>query len=170
MKNILIAFTMVISATIFGQVIIGTGKSVVSSPSVSLEFGTENRGILLPAVDSESATDDAVPGTLIFDASDKKVKVKLKNSWKDLSIDNTGEMYTTPAYTAEASGAKVAIGNGVTATPGILVLEDENKAMVLPTVNSYKDIISPSAGMMVYLEDAKQVAFYNGSVWTFWKP
>lgn len=170
MKNILIAITVFCSTTVFGQVIIGTGKTAPTTSSVSLEFGTENKGVLLPAVDSESAVAGAVPGTLIFDASDKKVKVKLQNSWKDLSVNTTGQVYATPAFTAEAATAKVAIGASLSSAPGILVLEDNNKAMVLPTVNSYTDVINPSAGMMVYVKSVKQVAFYNGSVWTFWKP
>lgn len=170
MKNIIIAITVLCSASAFGQVIIGTGKTVPTTSSVSLEFGTENKGMLLPAVDSQTAVIGAVPGTLIFDAADKKVKVKLTNSWKDFSVNATGQGYTTPAFTAEAASAKVAIGSSVSKTPGILVLEDNNKAMLLPTVHSYADIISPSAGMIVYVKDVKQVAFYNGSVWTFWKP
>lgn len=120
-------------------------------------------------VDSESAVAGAVPGTIIYDGATKKAKVKLTSSWKDLTIDNTGTAYTTPANTGEASTAKVSVGTP-TSTPGILVLEDSNKAMILPTVNAYTDIVSPSAGMMVYVKSVKQVAFYNGSVWTFWKP
>ena len=170
MKNIIIAITVLCSASAFGQVIIGTGKTVPTTSSVSLEFGTENKGVLLPAVDSQTAVTGAVPGTLIFDAADKKVKVKLTNSWKDLSVNTTGQAYTTPAFTSEAASAKVAIGNIVSSTPGILVLEDSNKAMVLPTVNSYADVVNPSAGMMVYVKSVKQVAFYNGAVWSFWKP
>ena len=170
MKNILIALSLLFSTIIFGQVIIGNGKLRPSSSSVSLEFGNENKGILLPAVDSESAVNQAVPGTLIFDALDKKVKLRLSNSWKDMSIVSNGKMYPTPAFISEAKAAKVTIGSTVSSTAGILVLEDTNKAMILPTVKTYADIINPSAGMMVYLSGVNQVAFYNGSVWTFWQP
>ncbi|WP_279195775.1 hypothetical protein [Chryseobacterium indoltheticum] len=58
-----------------------------------------------------------------------------------------------------------------TATPGILVLEDTNKAMILPRVASpHLNIINPAPGMMVYDTTAKQLAVFNGTVWSFWKP
>ncbi|HRM13961.1 MAG TPA: hypothetical protein PLV47_13590, partial [Flavobacterium sp.] len=66
--------------------------------------------------------------------------------------------------------AKAAIGTP-TATPGILVLEDSNKAMVLPKVPSpHLNIINPEPGMMVYDTTTKQLAVFNGKVWSFWKP
>ena len=53
----------------------------------------------------------------------------------------------------------------------ILVLEDANKAMVLPTVpNPHVNIVNPEPGMMVYDTTAKQLAVFNGTVWSFWKP
>jgi hypothetical protein len=52
---------------------------------------------------------------------------------------------------------------------GILVLEDANKAMILPKVASpHLNIISPAAGMMVYDTQKKQLAVFNGTVWSFW--
>jgi hypothetical protein len=43
--------------------------------------------------------------------------------------------------------------------------------MVLPKVASpHLNIISPSAGMIVYDTIKKQLAVYNGTVWSFWKP
>jgi hypothetical protein len=56
-------------------------------------------------------------------------------------------------------------------TPGILVLADTNKAMVLPKVASpHLKIVNPSPGMMVYDTTKKQLAVFNGAVWSFWKP
>ena len=171
MKNITFIAFLLLSAFSYGQIIIGTGKTLPSSTSVSLEFGTENKGILLPYVDSESAVTAAVAGTIIFDSTDKKAKVKLKDSWKDLTVDTSGVLPTVPAYDSEKTDAKVIIGaNPLAETAnGILILSDANKAMILPTVTAYTDIISPSAGMMVYLSGVKQVAYFNGSVWSFWK-
>ncbi|WP_262907374.1 hypothetical protein [Chryseobacterium sp. LC2016-27] len=43
--------------------------------------------------------------------------------------------------------------------------------MILPKVASpHLNIINPSAGMMVYDTVKKQLAIYNGTVWSFWKP
>jgi len=177
MKNIITFGFALISASAFSQVAIG--KAAVSSPSVSLDFGTGNRGMILPWVTSTAAVTDAVNGTMVYDLTDKKVKIKYDTIWKDLSVNTQGT--TVDPLTSvdgvaiqnsatEGSLAKMSIG-AVSSTPGILVLEDTNKAMVLPKVNSpHLNIINPSPGMLVYDTFNKQVAVYNGSFWTFWKP
>lgn len=169
MKNIISAILILISTCAFAQVAIG--KSSVSSPSVSLEFGNENRGLLLPWVTSVASVTGVVDGTMVYDTSDKKVKVKYASGWKDLSIDTTGVVDTSLQISkTELANAKVSIGTP-TSTPGILVLEDNNKAMILPKVASpHLNIINPSAGMMVYDTVSKQLAVFNGTVWSFWKP
>lgn len=151
------------------QVIIGKGKTTPTNSSVSLEFGTEPKGILLPWVESQNVVQNAVPGTLIFDASDKKVKLKTLLQWKDLSITNSGIVDTSlqDAY-VEKIDAKVSIGTP-TNTPGIFVLEQSDKAMILPLVTSYKDVKNPSAGMVVFDITTKQLCLFNGAVWSFWK-
>lgn len=161
--------SLFISACAFAQVAIG--KASVSSPSVSLEFGTGNKGIILPWATSTGAVTGAVNGTIIYDTSDKKVKVKYNTGWKDLSVDTTGVVDTTLQNSlSDLANAKVSIGTP-TSTPGILVLEDNNKAMILPKVASpHLNIINPAAGMMAYDTTTKQLAVFNGTVWSFWKP
>lgn len=158
-----------------GQVSIGS--TPVANSSVSLEFGeTENRGIVLPWVTSTGAVAGVVDGTMVYDLSDHKVKVKYAGGWKDLSVDLTGATGTAVQIQNDATentDAKVSIGTPTTAAPaaGILVLEDQNKAMVLPKVASpHLNIINPAPGMMVYDTTAKQLAVFNGTVWSFWKP
>lgn len=156
-----------ISGSVYSQVAIG--KTTLESASSSLEFGTEKKGIVLPWVTDTSGIQNPLNGTLIFDISDKKVKVYQNNIWEDLSVDATGIADTglQDALT-ENSTAKMSIG-APTATSGILVLEDNDKAMILPKIASpHLNIISPSAGMMVYDTVKKQLAVFNGSVWTFW--
>lgn len=163
------------------QVTIG-GKQSVSSNAVSLEFQAGNRGIIVPWTDSAAAVDNtantlagattgAVAGTIIYDSADKSMKVKTTSGWKDLSIDKTGSVNTDlQSPLSEKTNAKVSIGTP-TATPGILVLEDKNKAMILPKVASpHLNIVKPEPGTMVYDTASKQLAVYNGTVWTFWKP
>lgn len=172
MKNTFILISTFIAACFYSQVAIG--KDEVTNNSVSLEFGTGNKGLLLPWVTSESAVDGAVNGTIIYDISDKKVKYLKDNAWFDLSIDNTGSVNTVVQDNLlEQPSAKMAIGaNAVTdTTPGILVLSDANKAMILPKVESpHLNIINPAAGMMVYDTKAHQLAVFNGTMWSFWKP
>jgi hypothetical protein len=68
---------------------------------------------------------------MVFDQSDKKVKVKYESGWKDFSV-TSGTMvdpvtnidgFTIQNTADENTNTKVAIGT-LTRTPGILVLED----------------------------------------------
>ncbi|RRQ45831.1 hypothetical protein [Chryseobacterium sp. SC28] len=176
---ILLAF-MLVPFNAYSQVSIG--KSSISSASVSLEFGnvsgdaSKQKGILLPWVESASVVQaaSAVPGTLIFDTTDKKIKYYKETNttpiWFDLTVDNTGVADTSlQSSLVERTDARVSIGTP-TATPGILVLEDTDKAMVLPLVDKYSSVVNPSPGMMVYDLSNDMLCFYNGKVWSFWKP
>lgn len=175
MKNLIIINFLLISFLGFSQVAIG--KTNVSN-SVSLEFGNENRGMLLPWVTNATDVTGAVNGTMVFALNDKKVKVKYATGWKDLSVNASGT--TVDPVTSvdgvaiqnsadENTNAKVSIGTP-TSTPGILVLEDTNKAMVLPKVaNPHLTIMNPAPGMMVYDTTKKLLAVFNGSVWSYWR-
>lgn len=158
---------------------VAIGKDVVTNTSVSLEFGSENRGVILPWVTSTGAVSGAVDGTVVYDLSDHKVKTKYASGWKDLSVDTTGTT-VDPVTTVdgvliqnsatENTDAEATIGSTQTSVTGILVLEDADKAMILPKVASpHLNIINPAPGMMVYDTTAKQLAVFNGTVWSFWK-
>ena len=189
----MLAFLSLSSLTI-AQIAIGKASvSVIPSttninPSISLEFGdyvaNEGKGIILPWVTSAAATTGSVTGTLIYDIDDKIVKYRNSpTTWFNLSknettvVDGTSNFDTTGVVNTslqtsltESAGAKVSFGT-LTSTPGILVLEDTNKAMVLPKVPSpHLNIINPEPGTMAYDTVTKQLAVYNGKVWSFWKP
>ncbi len=168
MKNIVLPLVFVLSALVQAQVSIGKDK--VSNASVSLDFSTtENKGLLLPYV--ENKADITENGTLIFDATDKKIKYFKDKNWFDLSVDDTGKVdLSIQTGKVDHQTSKVGVGNPTT-TDGILVLEDHDKAMILPKVeNPHLNIINPSAGMIVYDTISHQLAVYNGTVWSFWKP
>ncbi|MBB4807945.1 hypothetical protein HNP38_003261 [Chryseobacterium defluvii] len=173
-KKIIIPVIVMISMNVRSQVAIG--KSDITNISVSLEFGDdENKGMVLPYVTDKSGIVEN--GTIIYDATDFKVKyLKDTDTWFDLSVDPTGtaDLSIQGNDKTEQPGAKVSIvstGNPDNTTKGILVLADEDKAMILPKVASpHLNIINPSAGMLVYDTDNKMLAVYNGKVWTFWKP
>lgn len=176
MKNLNIINFLLFSFLGFSQIAIG--KTTVSN-SVSLEFGNENRGMLLPWVTNTADVTGAVNGTMVFALNDKKVKVKYVAGWKDLSVNASGT--TVDPVTSvdgviiqnsaeENINAKVSIGTP-TSTPGILVLEDTNKAMILPKVaNPHQNIMNPAPGMMVYDTAKKLLAVFNGAVWSYWRP
>ena len=175
MKNIVATLSLLFATTLSAQVAIG--KSSISSPAVSLEFydnADNTRGIILPWVTSTAAVTGAVNGTLVYNTADRKVYVKYASGWRDLSVDTTGTVTTTlQDALSDLDTAKVLIGGdpATDTTPGILVLADTNKAMVLPKVASpHLNIVNPSPGMMVYDTTKKQLAVFNGTVWSFWKP
>ncbi|MDN5476495.1 MAG: hypothetical protein L0G39_06160 [Chryseobacterium sp.] len=168
MSKIISIITFSCIAIVKGQVAIG--KTNVTNSSVSLEFAnTENRGLILPYVENNSGISQN--GTIIYNTSDHKVKYLKSGTWFDLSVDTTGTADLSIQTTkTENTGAKVSIGSP-TSTAGILVLEASNKAMILPKVsNPHLNLINPAPGMMVYDTNARQLAIYNGSVWSFWKP
>ena len=186
MKTYIKILSILISSVAFGQVTVGktTPSNVAANATVSIEFGNATggvKGIVLPWVTSAANVTSAVPGTLIFDSADQKVKFGTSTtnnattvaSWGDLSAGAYAPTVANiPDTNAENSTAKALIGGTPTtdATPGILVLGDANKAMILPRVNSYTDIVNPSAGMMVYITGTtpQQLAFFNGREWSFW--
>lgn len=175
MKNIVATLSLLFTTSLSAQVAIG--KATVSSPAVSLEFydnADNTRGIILPWVTSTAAVTGAVNGTIVYNTADRKVYVKYASGWRDLSVDTTGTVTTTlQDALSDLDTAKVLIGGdpATDTTPGILVLADTNKAMVLPKVASpHVNIVNPSPGMMVYDTTKKQLAVFNGTVWSFWKP
>ena len=175
MKNIVATLSLLFATTLSAQVAIG--KATVSSPAVSLEFydnADNTRGIILPWVTSTAAVTGAVNGTIVYNTADRKVYVKYASGWRDLSVDTSGTVTTTlQDALSDLDTAKVLIGGdpATDTTPGILVLADTNKAMVLPKVASpHLKIVNPSPGMIVYDTTKKQLAVFNGTVWSFWKP
>lgn len=168
MRNILFSITFLLFTTAQAQVAIGRDKA--TNEHVSLEFSTaQNRGLILPY--NQNLSNITVDGSFVFDTSDKKVKYLKGGNWFDLSVDDTGKVDLTDQNAKiENPTAKVGIGEP-TAVEGILVLEDADKAMILPRVASpHMNIINPSPGMLVYDTDTHLLAVYNGTVWSYWKP
>ncbi len=183
MKNLFILMCISIFIHSYSQVAIGKtsvstlADNITPNPGISLEFGpdtTEKKGIVLPWVTSSASVTGAVDGTVIYDVTDYKVKYKKSGAWFDLSVDTNGTADTTLQNAkTELANSKAAIGaNGSTdSTPGILVLTDTDKAMILPKVASpHLNIKNPAAGMLVYDTTARQLAVFNGTNWSFWKP
>lgn len=130
-------------------------------------------------------------GTLIYDLSDKNVKYRKDNAWFNLTAvsypvtvtraDNSNVVISgnnavdssLQDNKSESASAKVGIGttSGNDTANGIVVLTDSNRAMVLPKVASpHLNIVNPTAGMMVFDTVKQQLAVFNGTVWSFWKP
>lgn len=179
-QNNIITAAVLFMGTLLIPAQVAIGKEATVNTSVSLEFGNENRGMILPWVTSTGAVAGAVDGTVVYDLSDHKVKTKYTSGWKDLSVDATGTTVDPITLVdgvliqnshTEDTDAEVTVGTTQTSDTGILILEDTDKAMILPKVASpHLNIINPAPGMMVYDTTAKQLAVFNGKVWSFWKP
>lgn len=163
----ILILTLFLSSLTYSQITIG--KVTPSSASVLLEFGNDgNKGIILPYTDGEPT--NAVPGTFIFDSTVNRIKFKLNgNIWMDLSNQNGTSNVIYHNSLAEAPEGNVTLGDDGSNAEGVLVLDDAEKAMVLPIVEHYTDIENPSPGMIVFVNSNKRLAIFNGSKWSFWK-
>ena len=68
--------------------------------------------------------------------------------------------------------AKVVIGNNAShvTTKGLRVLNNSNKAMILPKMDSpYLYIVNPVLGMTIYDTYDRQLAIFNRTQLSFWK-
>lgn len=192
MKSLLTIITFLIFNSTFSQVIIGNNVGTVPAgqkSSVLLEFAAgENKGIILPYLRTVPSGTGLAEGTIILDASNPaNSKIKYYNGlislqstdgWVDLSsgksanISNYMTIQPSSASVAEDPAGKVIIGASNTSADGVLVLESDSKAMVLPMVENTDEVPDPAPGMMLYINKAgaKRLAVFNGEGWTYWKP
>lgn len=187
MKNIITVMLLGAFSALHAQVIIGNGSGTVTpgnKGSVLLEFANDNnKGIIVPYVRTLPTGSALVGGAIILDATNATfARMKFYNgtAWVDLSGQDGNLVSPIDYLTAqpdavtapETLGSKTIIGAPSSTADGVLVLESDTKAMVLPIVADVQNIPSPSPGMMVYVNKtgAKRLAVFNGSKWSFWKP
>ena len=179
MKKIVTIILLTAISSAYAQVIIGdTNGTAADKTSVLLEFALANKGIIVPYVQSLPTGSALVGGAIILDSrtsTDARMKYYNGTTWVDLSGqagDVTTALATQPPTSVSETDAKAIIGATSSTADGVLVLESNTKAMVLPTVENVQNIPSPSPGMMVYInkQGAKRLAVYNGSKWSYWKP
>ncbi|UYW02355.1 hypothetical protein K5I29_05510 [Flavobacterium agricola] len=162
---------------------IGIGK-LVTNESVILDFddkqGDNLKGIVLPIANIDAASVNYVDGSLLVDRQDKKVKVLVGGQWLSLTDEGSfdevlvqGVVATTPALFmdgVENPANKIILGDQSSTAPGVVVLESETKALVLPKVASpHKTMEKPVAGTICYDTDNKMIAIFDGVVWSHWK-
>lgn len=185
MKNIFVIILLAMMSGAEAQVIIGDATGTTGDKtSVLLEFAAgQNKGIIVPYVRSLPTLNALVGGAIILDATTPTLaRMKYYNgtAWIDLSGQD-GNLVSPVDYLTiqpdatiapETAASKTIIGAVSSTADGVLVLESNTKAMVLPTVLDVQNIPSPSPGMMVYVNKtgAKRLAVFNGTKWSFWKP
>ena len=139
-----------------------------------MEFANSgNRGLILPYITDKTGLN--TPGSIILNATTPtaaRVEYYNGTTWVDLSVQgaNVSSYLGIQPVAKENASAKVIIGSNTSAADGILVLESSSKAMVLPIVSSYQNIVNPAPGMMVLVNNGgiKTFAVYNGNQWSFW--
>ncbi|MDO5510430.1 MAG: hypothetical protein Q4F57_07020 [Weeksellaceae bacterium] len=175
MKHILLTLALAGSALLQAQVAIE--QAYITNSRVILEFNDqldeENalrnaKGIVLPVVTQLDAA--SVPGTIFIDAADNQVKILTINQGpQTLSKASPNYDFQPVDSTLVEVGEGVVIGVEDAAPPGVLVLNDDTKAMVLPVVESVVNVRNPEPGMWVYEQRTRAMAFYNGEVWTLYQ-
>ena len=151
---------------------IAIGKEDVTNESSLLEFDdneSNTLGIILPSV-LDASTITAQNGTFLFDIATKKVRMYENSAWKDLSAvgDDSAVIIDPSGENVNSTG--VILGSDTTTTPGVLVLQATDKAMVLPKIaNPHLTVKSPYAGMMCYDTISKTLAVFDGLNWNYWK-
>lgn len=142
-------------------------KLTVDGTSTLLDFASgTSKGIILPAV--QTLPTAPANGTFLFDKNDAKIKMYENGVWVDLS--DTGDATNVLAYNGVDKSTQTVMGAESTNVDGVLVLEARDKAMILPKIASpHLNVPKPYPGMMCYDTDAKALAVYDGSVWSYWK-
>lgn len=187
-KYIFIPAFSLLTGLLSAQVSMG-GNQTVNGASTILDFAGQTatgdsadsatlneKGIILPAVAVAPAfsavtpaTDHANNGTFIYDRSTKMVRMFENGTWVNLS-DGTGNDAGLAVNNSAETGSGAIIGSNSTAAEGVLVLESDSKAMVLPHIaNPHLTVKSPYPGMMCYDTVSNSLAVYDGLRWNYWK-
>src|SRR5690606_21623372 len=100
----------------------------------------------------------------------KKLKMYENGVWVTLS--NEGEdaaaLVNPSSELSEDSG--VILGSDLSQAKGVLILESNSKAMVLPKINTpHLTVKNPYPGMICYDTVSKSIALFDGKVWNYWK-
>jgi len=164
MKNkvVIFLFLMLFASNFYAQVAIG--KTNVDGLGI-LDFASgDKRGIVLPYTNSISSPTN---GTLTFDRNSKKIKSYVNNNWLDMSAEGTLPNKVNNNSDSASNGA--ILGSSTSSATGVLVLESNNKALILPKVNSTTEIFNPAPGTICYDLTFNAIAIYNGVEWSYWK-
>lgn len=154
-----------------GQVAIN--KENITGTSTVLDFNNttgNSKGIILSSVDSAPVLTANNNGTFLFDKTDKKIKMYENNTWTALSnIGDSSQIIPNPSAES-GSNQGVIIGKNTSSAIGVLVLESQDKAVLLPQINTpHTTVKSPYPGMMCYDTASKSLAVFDGSSWNYWK-
>ncbi len=149
------------------------GNTVTNAPTD--QETTNHKGIVIPAVESSPVFPVVSPttinpnnGTFLFDRSTNKIRMFENGVWKDMTDEGSGSSLIVNNSPEVGNG--VILGAATTTAQGVLVLESNNKAIILPHIkNPHLTVRSPYPGMMCYDTVSNSLAIFDGLEWSFWK-
>ncbi|MDR6923710.1 MULTISPECIES: hypothetical protein [Chryseobacterium] len=165
------------SLAVFASGQVAIGKESVNGTATILDFNNtagNTNGIILSAVNNLSGALSSAPpennGTFLFDKSDKKVKMYENGVWIELSDSGNDSQIITNTSAESGGNQGVIIGASTSNARGVLVLEAQSKALILPQINTpHTAVKGPYPGMMCYDTASKSLAVFDGSSWNYWK-
>ena len=162
MKNKLLLLIAFLGFTYWNlQAQVSIGKTTVDGSGI-LDFGSENRGLLLSNV-ADATMITASAGTIVFDANTGSARFHNGTEWS--AVIPGGMTGTAPSGTDNGVGP--IIGAETSEAQGVLRLESSDLALILPKIsNAELNVRSPEAGLMVFDTSLKRVLIYNGNNWT----
>ena len=164
-KTIYTVLIFLTSLTIYSQV--GIETTSVHEDAL-LDFPTgQNKGIVLPMVETLPTGAAATNGTFLIDKTDGRVKVRQNGVWLNLTRTSNLSSYSVNPSADTSDG--VIIGAASSSASGVLVLESTSKALMLPKVASpHLNIKSPYPGLICYDTVKNSIAVFNGEGWYYW--
>lgn len=146
------------------QAQVAVGKENIDGLGI-IDFAPNlNRGIVLPYTTS---IDSPTNGTFTFDIVSKKVKLFMNNNWINMTFE--GSVPANYSFQTPANTNKVIIGATTSEANGVLILESNNRALILPKINDVTTIFKPASGTICYDLATDSLAVFNGIEWSFWK-
>jgi hypothetical protein len=164
-RTIFTVLMLLTNLAIYSQVGIET-TSIHTDALLDFPVG-QNKGIVLPMVETLPTGAAASNGTFLIDKTDGRVKVRQNGVWLNLTGTSSLSSYSVNPSADTFDG--VIIGATSSSASGVLVLESTNKALMLPKVVSpHINIKSPYPGLMCYDTTKNAVAVFNGANWYYW--
>ena len=164
--RLLIILTIILSNNCKSQILIGKDRDQ-GSVLIDFEENTTN-GIVLPHVDNVEEMQDNTPGTILFDRYSRKVKYFDGEKWVSMNRDE-GKNLLDENLLEVVEKQGVIVGDKTSDAKGVLILESENKALVLPKIeNPAKNVPSPYPGMICLDSISNNLYIFNGLVWEIW--
>ncbi len=169
-KRIVLCLSMMIGIIVNGQIAIGKEATNLSA-LLDFKEGTTS-GIILPKINfitSYNLYNDPLkqPGMIYYNSLLQVIGYETNNGFKVLSQRSSERPAEVPRSEV-GNGVIIGAGSSVASGRGVLILESDNKALLLPKVeNAYNRIKSPEIGTLVYDPTNKVLCVYNGERWSF---